>query len=194
MNKSELKKEHLLNAGLDVMKSHGYNGTSVKDIVDAAGVPKGSFYNYFTSKETFAIEALESVACETYRAAHKQLVEQQGPALDKLRDYFLACITQLEESHFKAGCFLGNMCQEMAETNETIRDKVRHILQRKSDLIAQVLLQGKEANDIAQHIDETKTAQLLLNAWEGSLIRMKATQSRCPLDAFLVILDLLKKH
>jgi len=194
MNKSELKKEHLLNAGLNVMKSHGYNGTSVKDIVDAAGVPKGSFYNYFASKEIFAIEALEAVACETYQTARHQLIEAKGPALQKLHDYFSRCITQLEESQFKAGCFLGNMCQEMAETNETIRDKVRLILQRKNDLITEVILQGKKAGEIPSHIDEKKTAQLLLNAWEGSLIRMKATQSRCPLDAFLVILDLLKKH
>jgi len=88
MNKSELKKEHLLNAGLNVMKSHGYNGTSVKDIVDAAGVPKGSFYNYFASKEIFAIEALEAVACETYQTARHQLIEAKGPALQKLHDYF----------------------------------------------------------------------------------------------------------
>lgn len=194
MNKSERKKEHILNAGLDVMKSHGYNGTSVKDIVDAAGVPKGSFYNYFESKEIFALEALEVVAHGAFELAREQLITREGPALEKLHRYFSDYITQLEASDFKVGCFFGNMCQEMAENNEIIRDKVRDIFEAHGNIIGQVILQGQQEGSICTRIDQHKAAHLILNAWEGSLTRMKATQSRCPLDAFLLVVELLKKH
>ena len=88
MSKRESKKEHILQAGLEVMKAHGYNGTSVKDIVDAAAVPKGSFYNYFVSKESFAVEALEAVAGEDY-LQNRKLLSSGGPdPLQRLQNFF----------------------------------------------------------------------------------------------------------
>ena len=72
------KKDHILQAGMEVMKTHGYNGTSVKDIVDAARVPNGSFYNYFESKEAFAIEALQQAADEAYEASRGKLLSELG--------------------------------------------------------------------------------------------------------------------
>ena len=53
------KKDALIEAGKGIMLRKGYHGTGVKEIVDAAGVPKGSFYNYFKSKEDFVLSAME---------------------------------------------------------------------------------------------------------------------------------------
>jgi TetR/AcrR family transcriptional repressor of nem operon len=107
------------------MKIHGYNGTSVKDIVDAAVVPKGSFYNYFPSKESFAVEALQAVADESLSASRDLLASGTGSPLQRLRSYFEQNASQACEDDFKVGCFFGNMCQEMSDSNEIIRGKVR---------------------------------------------------------------------
>src|SRR5713101_3401406 len=58
MSKPSLR-EDLLNAGLKVMFRSGYTAASVRDIVQAAGVPLGSFTNHFRSKEAFSLEVLE---------------------------------------------------------------------------------------------------------------------------------------
>ena len=63
--KREDKKDRILDAGIKVMYLNGYNGTGVKDIVNAAGIPKGSFYNYFDSKEAFALAALDAMFVDT---------------------------------------------------------------------------------------------------------------------------------
>ena len=52
-------RETLLTAGLHVVFKQGYCGASVRDIVQAAGVPQGSFTNHFPSKEAFCLEVLE---------------------------------------------------------------------------------------------------------------------------------------
>src|SRR5713101_8636342 len=52
-------REKLVTAGLDTLYRRGFNGCGVEDITRAAGVPKGSFYNYFESKEALGIEVLE---------------------------------------------------------------------------------------------------------------------------------------
>ena len=51
MDKREEKKNRIINSSIHLMYLKGYNGTSIKDITDAAKIPKGSFYNYFKDKE-----------------------------------------------------------------------------------------------------------------------------------------------
>ena len=55
MSKSS-NREKILTEGLRVVHERGYTGASVRDIVEAAGVPQGSFTNHFISKEAFCLE------------------------------------------------------------------------------------------------------------------------------------------
>ena len=48
-------RDHLVASALEALHRQGFNGSAVQDITDAAGVPKGSFYNYFESKEALAL-------------------------------------------------------------------------------------------------------------------------------------------
>ena len=51
-------RSRLLQKGGDLVSTRGFNATGVQEITAAAGVPKGSFYNYFDSKEAFAVAGL----------------------------------------------------------------------------------------------------------------------------------------
>src|SRR5690606_38807906 len=111
MSKRELKKDLLLDAGLQVMACRGYNGTSIKDIVDAAGVPKGSFYTYFKSKEDFAVEALHKVTEERIQHNRHLLNNRTIAPLERLKRFFQDNAGPCEQG-ITGGCFIGNMCQE----------------------------------------------------------------------------------
>ena len=52
-------KINLIESGLKLFSERGYHGTGIKEIVDSQGVPKGSFYNYFESKEDFIAEIVK---------------------------------------------------------------------------------------------------------------------------------------
>lgn len=188
MSKRESKKEHILWAGLEVMRAQGYNGTSVKDIVDAAGVPKGSFYNYFKSKEAFAVEALEAVSCEDYKAIQARLNSSEKLPMQRLHDFFEQSSSQACDCEFKVGCFFGNMAQEMADSSEAIRRKVSEILNRNTRLFADILDEARAKGQINADANSSEIAEYLLNGWEGALLRMKASRSRKPLDVFLKML------
>lgn len=185
MSKRESKKDLILSAGIEVMKCQGYNGTSVKDIVEAAGVPKGSFYNYFDSKEAFAIEALDKVATETYATSRSQLIDSNLAPMLRLQRYFEAGAEYARNGEFKVGCFFGNMCQEMSDNNEGIRLKVRQVLKIKTRLISEVLAEAQENGQLSSKVDPEMLAEFIFNAWEGALMRMKASKSHAPLEAFL---------
>lgn len=188
MNKRQSKKEHLLSSGMEVMKLRGYQGTSVKEIVDAAGVPKGSFYNYFASKEAFALEAIDKAANSSYANAETTLLNTAKPPLERIIEFFQRGIDQACDSEYKQGCFLGNLTQEMSDTSDAIRLRLKTALNRMTRLIADVVEEVyAEQTGKASELQPLIVAEFLFNAWEGALMRAKATKNREPFDAFLTM-------
>lgn len=188
MNKREDKKEAILLAGMEVMKGNGYNGTSVKDIVDAAGVPKGSFYNYFESKEQFALDAI-SYAGDAGRDFASGVLGGNEPALTRLLNFFNCGISLLEQGEYKHGCFIGNMCQEMADVSDVMRRALDSCMRKTIAQVAAVIEQGQAAGEISKHAEPLVMAEFLFNAWEGAIMRAKAAKVRDPLDAFMAMVQ-----
>jgi TetR/AcrR family transcriptional repressor of nem operon len=191
MSKRDRKKEEILIAGIEVMKLKGYNGTSVKDIVDAAAVPKGSFYNYFESKEAFVLAAVEFTANAGRERAESILGNPRIPPLTRLQAYFEDSVASACRNGFREGCFLGNMCQEMADTSDTLRQVLNRKLKQLTGLLAQTIREAQEQGAITRPLDPDQTGEFLFNAWEGAIMRAKASKCREPLDAFLSMLQVI---
>lgn len=176
------------------MRQQGYNGTGVKDIVDAAGVPKGSFYNYFDSKEAFVIAALEQVAEGNLSQIRRTLGDQSIPPLKRIKNFFVQNIEHLRRSgRYSGGCFIGTICQEIADVNETIRKAGASLLQDYEQVFVDCLQQAQELGELVPAIDVNALAGFIFNAWEGALLRMKADKSAAPLDQFLQQINLILK-
>ena len=191
MSKSEAKKELILERGLKVMMTHGYNGTSVKDIVDAAGVPKGSFYNYFDSKETFALDAIDRVASENIQEMRRIFSNTSKPARERVTDFFEANILGCCDNQFRVGCFLGNMCQEMSDNSDRIRERLKIVMSTITGHLASTITQMQNEGDLSANHNPEVFAEFLINAWQGAMMRMKADSCRQPLDTFTTHLNML---
>src|SRR5580658_286497 len=94
-------REKLLTNGRKVVLERGYVGASVRDIVEAAGVPQGSFTNLFESKEAFALEILELYFADTRVVMQETLFNDSLPPLKRLRAYFDATIAAIENHDCK---------------------------------------------------------------------------------------------
>ena len=191
MDKRESKKDHILCNGIDVMLAHGYNGTSVKDIVDASGVPKGSFYNYFDSKESFAVEALSKVGNDSLDFIRGHFSKQNISTHEKFASFFNALQNFACDQGYSGGCFLGNMSQEMADNSEQIRHKLKFVVSQKVRIFQDALDQAKENGEILESIDTSAMAEFIYNAWQGTINRMKTEKSCEPYTAFMAILPTL---
>src|SRR5213594_453375 len=104
-------REQLLSAGVATLHRKGFNGSSVQDITDAAGAPKGSFYNHFESKEALAAEAVREYQ-EQKRVLLDILRDQKLAPLRRLRRYFESVTQAAVEAKFSTGCLLGNLAAE----------------------------------------------------------------------------------
>lgn len=174
-------RQQLLDASLGVFQAHGFNGSSVQDLTDAAGVPKGSFYNHFTGKEDLALEALKLYV---ERSGAEVLRDDRLDPIDRLKRHFRANWKTAKERGYTAGCFLGTMSSEIADTHEVSRAAFLDVFQGWSRLIEKAIREAQERGDIAQAADAATLARFVLNAWQGTLVRMKVVKGEEPLKDF----------
>src|SRR5277367_1014079 len=114
-------RDHLLQVGLRRIHAMGYASTGVKEILDEADVPKGSFYHHFASKEAFAKEVLELYVRGENERAEKILCDGKAAPLRRLRRYFEELIAVYGPTATVSGCMLGNLTLEMADHSESIQ-------------------------------------------------------------------------
>ncbi|MEV5751474.1 TetR family transcriptional regulator C-terminal domain-containing protein [Actinoallomurus sp. NPDC052308] len=177
-------REEIVEAALEQFHVQGYNAAGVKVITDAAGVPKGSFYNHFDSKEALAV-----VALRRYGAEHpaRELAGGHGEPLARLRAHFEAIRDYVVRHEFTRGCLLGNLGAEIADHSEVIREAVRQGLAQWTEAIAVVLAEARDAGVLRTGVDPRATAGFIVNAWEGSLIRARADRSADAFDSFFAL-------
>ena len=77
-------RDKIVDAAASCFHDLGFNGCSIQDIVDKGGVPKGSFYNYFKTKEVLAVEVLALYAQGTRR---DMLADSRTPPVARLRGH-----------------------------------------------------------------------------------------------------------
>lgn len=177
-------REHIIDAGLKVLLHKGYNGAGVKEIVEAAGVPKGSFYNHFTSKEAFVIEAIQKVANENMAHAKQILRDHAVSPKQRLLNYFSGNCEQITDEEYCGGCLIGNLCLEMADENTAIRETTSNIMCQQIELIANCLEEAKSAGELAVATNVEELAEFMYYAWEGAIMRVKGLRSCHPFNVF----------
>ena len=189
MSNIEDKRTKIIEKGLSLMHLKGYNGTGLREIVKAAGIPKGSFYYYFENKEHFAIEAMKFYYEKKYREAKKILSDKNVSPFQRIEDLFSYWIDEdFSRAKFEKGCLLGNLAIEMGAVNPDMGSVVDRDFRTFENLFANCLTEAKEAKELNRSSDVEKLAEFIWNSWEGAILRMKASKSSRPLKNFQEIL------
>lgn len=184
----EKTKAILLEAGKQVFLAKGYNHAGIEAILQAAGVPKGSFYYYFDSKEDFGLQVINRFA-ECYQEnIDRYLGDRMLAPLDRLRGYFESVCERLESQQCRNGCLVGNLSQEMADQSEVFRARLEEIFAGWVAGYAECLAEAQAAGAISAHLDVQELAEFWLNSWQGAVLRAKATRSTKPLRTFLNVM------
>jgi TetR/AcrR family transcriptional repressor of nem operon len=182
-------RDQLIESAVEVFHARGFNGCSVQDIVEAAGVPKGSFYNHFDSKEALGVEVVRVytaiVGAYVVEAGAADILSGDRPPLARIRAYFEAVIDQNVSCGVRKGCLLGNFATELAPHSTEIAKAVTNALDNWSAAVAQALAQAQETGDIAKDADVDALARYLVDGYEGAAARAKLISDRAPMDEFI---------
>lgn len=180
--RAEKKRQRAIEEGVQALIASGYRGTGLQEILDRAGIPKGSFYNYFASKEDFGRAAIEHYAASFSRELAARLAPGEEDPLDQLRNFFAAMIERFASEGFTMGCLVGNLAAEVADGSETCRLALQDATRAWRALFREVIERGQSRGSIRDDVAAEELADFVLNAWEGSLLRMKVEKSSEPLE------------
>lgn len=184
----ESTKQRLLDVGKQAFLEKGYGNSGIETILQAAGVPKGSFYYYFDSKEDFGLKVLDRFA-ECYDdLMDRTLGDESLSPLDRFRRYFEGQADRFDEDHCRKGCLIGNLSQELAAHSEAFRVKLEEIFRHWEDRYAECLLLARDRGEIDPVLPVRELAELWLNGWQGSMLRAKSSRSSAPLRSYLAIM------
>ncbi len=181
--KHDAKADFLLEKGMEILWSKGYNATSVNDIVKAAEVPKGSFYFYFESKEDFVIKAIEKYFSLMFPPEKEILGDKTKSPKKRLIDFHEYRVNVLKsEMDCQKGCMACNLSSEMAEHSEKIRNailvKTKLVLSR----ITEVVQEAKDLGEITNPMKAEDIAAFIEDAGKGAMVTMKEMKSSYPID------------
>jgi len=174
---------HLLDQGMTLLWSNGYNATSVNDIVKSAEVPKGSFYFYFESKEDFAVKALQRYFAIMMTEANEILEDSSVRPIQRILNLYTYKIKQLkEEMDCKMGCMACNLGNEMAEHSEGIRTVIHENGEMFRNKLAQLIKDAQESGELSIKEEPIKIVEFIEDAGKGAMISMKEKGNAEPID------------
>lgn len=182
-------RDKILSEGMKVVHARGFTNSSVRDIVQAAGVPQGSFTNHFASKEAFGLELIDMYAEASRELIDATLRDDTAPPLQRLRDYVEgskgpACETTSQDDGGHNGCLLGNFAAESSDHSEAIRNRVLEELEAVRRSLAYCLRAAVDAGELERSVDCDQLAAFIVSSLQGAHLLAKAERNVAPIDRF----------
>lgn len=177
-------KDRLLDAGLGMLLERGYNHLGIQDVLAATGVPKGSFYHHFESKEDFGLQVIDRYMVAVHAGLEQCLGDERVEPLQRVRNFFEATREKYRDEGY-LGCLLGGLGQELSGVSELFRKRIERCFQEIAEAIAVCIEQAIEGGDLSRSIDARKLADLLVDCWEGAALRTRLVRDPAPLRMML---------
>lgn len=177
-------KQRLLEAGMAMLLERGYHGLGIQALLEETGIPKGSFYHHFSSKEDFALQVVDLYMKEVHQGLDECLGDTDCPPLERVRGFFEATRDKYREDGY-LGCLLGGLGQELSGVSEVFQRKIDWCLSEIAKSVAACLEEARERNELPRDSDPQQLANLLVDCWEGAALRSRLLRDPAPLDAML---------
>jgi TetR/AcrR family transcriptional repressor of nem operon len=177
-------RERLLDAGLETLHRRGFNGCGVQEITEAAGVPKGSFYNHFASKEALGAAVLDRYWQQRAGTTLRILEDSETSPRERLRRYFAEMAANMAKRGFTGGCLLGNLGAELSDQSELVCARLAALFAGWTGAVETCVRQAQQQGEIPADGDAEVLAAFLINAWEGAILRAKVDKNAAPFEEF----------
>jgi TetR/AcrR family transcriptional repressor of nem operon len=181
---SDSTKARMLDAGLRMLLRHGYNDLGIQAVLKETGVPKGSFYHHFASKEDFALQVVDRYMDEVHQALEASLGDRSLAPLVRVRKFFELTRDKYHEDGY-LGCMLGGLGQELSGVSPVFQEKIEACLSIVADHIAACMEEARASGDLPLDADPHDMANLIVNCWEGAALRSRLRRDPAPLQSML---------
>lgn len=184
MGRKSDARERILDAGAALFRQQPYSATGVAEIAAAAGVPKGSFYHFFPSKQDLALEVVNEHWVRQ-RASWLGILTAPDTIMDRLRKLFIATADvqkdALKGTGSVTGCLFGNLALEVSAQANPVRTRLQEIFEEQIDIIEAAIREAVEAGELTS-ADPRSTAKSIVAQIEGMVLFAKLFNDPAQLD------------
>lgn len=177
-------REALLRAGVEVLTEKGFSATGLDEILRRTGVPKGSFYHYFDSKESFGVEVIDRYAAYFARKLDRFLTDESRSPLQRIEAFIADAMEGMARYEYRRGCLVGNLGQEMGALPEAFRDRLGNVFADWQARMEACLSAAKDAGQLCPEADCCRLAAVFWIGWEGAVLRAKLERNPQALKLF----------
>jgi TetR/AcrR family transcriptional repressor of nem operon len=173
--------------GTELLTERGFQITGIDEVLKRVGVPKGSFYYYFKSKDHFGHAVIDNY--EAYYAKKMDSIfnDTSQTPLQRLVNFTVNAKNGMVKFDFKRGCLIGNLGQELADLNTQFRERLEGVLVSWEKRVAVCLSEAIDIGEIAPRQDPQALSRFFWVGWEGAILRSKLMRSLEPIDQFTSI-------
>lgn len=182
-----MKEENInrvLEIGIKTICRKGFHRLGLRELLENAKIPSGSFYYYFKSKEDFAVKAAEYYADMVEQFFKAELLNSELPYTERLAFVLDDEMERVKANDFREGCILGDLSSEVAGEMEEIRIVVESKMKAWQGVIERFLSEGQEAGYFKKEFDPLQMAIFFLSSRQGTLARVKSMRSIMPYQVF----------
>jgi TetR/AcrR family transcriptional repressor of nem operon len=178
-------RELLIRCGIEVLTEQGFMATGLDFILKRVGVPKGSFYHYFDSKEAFGQAVLENYAAFFARRLDRWLLDESLTPLERLVGFVQQAKAGMARYDYRRGCLVGNLGQEVSVLPEVFRPRLEAIFLDWQARLTVCLQAAQAHGELAMSADCIELAAYFWIGWEGAVLRARLVKSDVPLNTFI---------
>jgi TetR/AcrR family transcriptional regulator, transcriptional repressor for nem operon len=184
-------KESLLRHGTKLFYAQGFHGTTVDAILASAGVPKGSFYHHFGSKDVFGQAVLDRYMQFQTELFQKWATKPGVPTGDKLAGYFKELAQIFVKSGYQRACLTGKFSTEVSATSDLFRHQLEAQIRTWKSGIVALLRRGQETGDVRADRTADELADAVLALIQGAFVLALSTRDKQTLGTIGTTLKLL---
>ena len=179
-------RQHILNIAKPIMLHKGFSAVGLNEILAAAGIPKGSFYHYFGSKEAFGEALLESYFEGYLEHLDNLLGQQAGTGAQRLMTYWGNWLHTQCADDPEGKCLAVKLGAEVSDLSEAMRAVLRQGTSQIIERLAGGIEAGLADGSLSGIADPSHTAAILYEMWLGATLLEKIHRDRKPLERAMV--------
>lgn len=172
-------RQSLLTSGQPLIAGKGFSAVGLNEVLRAAGVPKGSFYHYFDSKEAYG-EALLDSYFRDYLADLDESLAQPGTAGECLMNYWQHWQETQGYDDYQGKCLAVKLGAEVADLSEPMRLALDRGTSAVIDRLRDAIVTGVSEGSLAIDDDAQDVARGLYQLWLGASVMAKIVRDTQP--------------
>lgn len=177
----------ILDAAQRIMSHKGFAAVGINEVLSEAGVPKGSFYHYFNSKDAFGEAMMRSYFIDYLADMDRVLAGPGLTSAERLMNYWQSWRETQSVDECQGKCLAVKLGAEVADLSESMRLALKEGTTAIVDRLEEVIAAGLEDGSIAVGDDARTTAQALYDMWLGGSVMAKIHRDIGPLDATMSV-------